>query len=46
MSKILKILLTTYLTNILSVLVRKVGDIPQELVPEVKSNIKIILDIE
>jgi len=27
-------------------LVRKVGDIPQELIPEVKNNIKIVLDIE
>ncbi|HQO09539.1 MAG TPA: type II toxin-antitoxin system PemK/MazF family toxin [Clostridiales bacterium] len=27
-------------------LVRKVGTIPQELIPEVKSNIKIILDFE
>ncbi len=27
-------------------LVRKVGDIPQELIPVVKNNIRIILDIE
>ncbi|MBU4487183.1 MAG: type II toxin-antitoxin system PemK/MazF family toxin [Candidatus Delongbacteria bacterium] len=27
-------------------LVRKVGDIPQELISEIKNNIKIVLDIE